>query len=357
VSAATEIEDLIGELVSRTGTDPQRLGAALTELGLFGIGVPERLGGSGGDLADLVAATRALGRHAVSCPLLENATAAWVLAGAGRPVPTPAATLVLTGPLRVTGGQLSSPAPGEDPLVVPWPAAGTPATGTPGTAAAAGPVVLCPETGPPLLLDLGQPDVGLEPGANLSGEPQARLVFRAAAAVEPLTGAPSSEAIVARLGLLSAARLAGALQGAFSLTQSYVSQREQFGAPLAKLPAVSRSLGLMQARVIEAEVALARALALAGDPGRALSGAQVARAAAGWAATEVARTAHQLHGAMGVSMEYPLHQFTRRLWAWRDYALPECRWTAALGATAIGTGETALWDDLTAAVPAIAFAR
>ena len=32
----------------------------------------------------------------------------------------------------------------------------------------------------------------------------------------------------------------------------------------------------------------------------------------------VASIAHQLHGAMGYSQEYPLHHRTRRLWAWRD---------------------------------------
>ena len=35
------------------------------------------------------------------------------------------------------------------------------------------------------------------------------------------------------------------------------------------------------------------------------------------AITLATRAAHQAHGAMGVTREYPLHQLTRRLWAWR----------------------------------------
>ena len=32
---------------------------------------------------------------------------------------------------------------------------------------------------------------------------------------------------------------------------------------------------------------------------------------------EVARAAHQVHAAIGMTLEYPLHRFTSRLHAWR----------------------------------------
>jgi acyl-CoA dehydrogenase len=43
-----------------------------------------------------------------------------------------------------------------------------------------------------------------------------------------------------------------------------------------------------------------------------------ARITAATAATDVARLAHQLHGATGITREYPLHRLTRRLRAWPD---------------------------------------
>jgi acyl-CoA dehydrogenase len=51
-----------------------------------------------------------------------------------------------------------------------------------------------------------------------------------------------------------------------------------------------------------------------------------------------------------VSAEYPLHRWTRRLWAWRDYSRAERWWTAALGAASIVVGERAVWEELTASV-------
>ena len=41
-----------------------------------------------------------------------------------------------------------------------------------------------------------------------------------------------------------------------------------------------------------------------------------AKTLAGEAGIVAARTAHQVHGAIGVTMEYPLQRFTRRLWEW-----------------------------------------
>jgi acyl-CoA dehydrogenase len=34
--------------------------------------------------------------------------------------------------------------------------------------------------------------------------------------------------------------------------------------------------------------------------------------------------AHQVHGAIGITREYSLQYFTRRLWAWRDEAAKTC---------------------------------
>ena len=44
----------------------------------------------------------------------------------------------------------------------------------------------------------------------------------------------------------------------------------------------------------------------------------VAKLLADQAATDATRHAHQAHGAMGMTCEYPLHHVSRRLWAWRS---------------------------------------
>ncbi|GIU93963.1 MAG: hypothetical protein KatS3mg012_0420 [Gaiellaceae bacterium] len=100
--------------------------------------------------------------------------------------------------------------------------------------------------------------------------------------------------------------LAGVAERALALTVAHVRAREQFGAPLAALPAV-------QARLADAALA-ADGIALlawsAATGGRGAASAE--RAWAGEAACEVTATAHQLHGAAGFALETGLHRWYRR---------------------------------------------
>jgi acyl-CoA dehydrogenase len=61
------------------------------------------------------------------------------------------------------------------------------------------------------------------------------------------------------------------------------------------------------------------------------------------AAQLVTAAAHQTHGAIGMTKEYPLHYLTRRLWAWRDEAGGHYRWADLLGAALVGCGPDALY--------------
>jgi acyl-CoA dehydrogenase len=59
-------------------------------------------------------------------------------------------------------------------------------------------------------------------------------------------------------------------------------------------------------------------------------------------------TAHQLHGAMGVTREYGLHRHTTMLWAGRDADIKEHRWRSSLGAMTTSVDEGSLWDEISA---------
>jgi alkylation response protein AidB-like acyl-CoA dehydrogenase len=61
----------------------------------------------------------------------------------------------------------------------------------------------------------------------------------------------------------------------------------------------------------------------------------------------VAEIAHQLHGAIGFTVEHELHLFTRRLWSWRDEFGTESEWSARLGDQLIREGADAVWMALT----------
>jgi acyl-CoA dehydrogenase len=53
--------------------------------------------------------------------------------------------------------------------------------------------------------------------------------------------------------------------------------------------------------------------------------------------------AHQVHGAIGATVEYPLHLLTRSIWAWREDFGSEAEWSRLLGRWAAARGGSELW--------------
>jgi acyl-CoA dehydrogenase len=323
-----ELTDLVADVV--TSSTPEALWPRLRDLGLHRIGVAEDRGGAGGSLEDLTIVVEALAGHAASVPLGDVATAEWLLSH-DSPLDDPQSSLTtvaladLPGP---TDGTLTAEVPH-----VPW-------------ARDADRIVLCRPAGAPLVVEPRGPGVVVRPGENLAGEPLDSVLLTGAPVVT-LEAAPTWQHVGTRLALLRSAAVLGAAHGAFRLTKDYVAQREQFGAPLLAIPAVAANLARMRVQLVQADTALA--LARDGSGGSpSPTAVAIARFITATAATEIAQLAHQLHGAIGVTAEYPLHRFTRRLWAWRDGVAAEGDWARSLGSRAAEIGEAGLWDVLTA---------
>lgn len=318
------LHDLVADVVSGTPQGPDGidvLWSTLHELGLTTIGVPEEAGGSGGTAAELSEVVEALAQHGRRVPLAEAAVVSWVLAAAGHE------------PVR-----LGTPVIVDDPAgptvlpAVPW-------------ARWASHVLLVSGDGV-ALADLGADGVVLDPGVDVAVAPLDRVTLPGTATT-PLPDPPDPEEILARLALLRSAAMVGAARGAYALTRTHVRTRHQFGRPLVAVPAVATALATLRVQVIQAESALAIARDDSGTARRYPS-AVAARVVCGGVATEVARTSHQLHGAMGITEEYALHHLTRALWADRDADLPEERWAERLGELVLDGGEDHLWSELTA---------
>ena len=80
--------------------------------------------------------------------------------------------------------------------------------------------------------------------------------------------------------------------------------------------------------------------------GTAWIGGALAKSRASEAVATVNGVAHQVTAAMGFTREFPLHRFTRRLWAWRDEYGSEHAWHERLGALVLGKGGDGLWPFL-----------
>ncbi|RRH72411.1 acyl-CoA dehydrogenase family protein [Falsigemmobacter faecalis] len=186
------------------------------------------------------------------------------------------------------------------------------------------------------------------PLSSLSGEPMERLLPPPPGGIRFDPGV-SAMHLRAMAALLRAAQISGALEGVVQLSVSYAAGRVQFGRALAGFQTIRHYLAQManQAAAARAGIAMAAAAADQGDVGSFIALVAAARIRAGEAVGPVTDLAHQIHGAIGFSEDYPLHQLTRRLWLWRDLDGDEAYWSAHLGARLMAGKERGLWAQIT----------
>ena len=330
----TELQELAESVFadaasSDTGFDAP-LWSPLEDTGLARLTLPADAGGSEGSLADAAVVLAAAGAHAARVPLVEtDLLAGWLLHAAGVPLPEGPLTAV-TGALEVEGGVARGRL-----RRVPW------------TRAAAGVAVL---TDTEVVL-LGPGALTVTDGTNLAEEPRDTvLVDGAAEAVAPIPEGAAAE-LRLRAALGRAQLLAGAARGALAATVRYAGERVQFGRPIGRFQAVQQQLATAAAEVAAASAAASSAALTATADGMSARSTRIAVAAAkartSEAAGAVARTAHQVHGAIGFTREHDLRLTTTRLWAWRDEDGSDAQWNAELGATALAAGADGLWPLIT----------
>lgn len=358
------LTDTVGEIFAAVCTDDalraaERDGfapdawAAVAEAGLPWISVPEEAGGEGGDLADALAVLRLAGYHGLPLPLAETGVlAGWLLTTSGLRV-SRVPTTVASGPgLAWNAGTVRGMARhvawgrAAEHVVVLAPATGDDVAG-PGAADGA--------TDGLVVAVFAVADLRIEPHVNVAGEPRDTLYFDGAA---PLASAPAGpgvsatvppETLLRRRGALTRVVLmAGAAGRIRDITVRYTGERQQFGKPIGRFPGVQQHVVSVaqQAAMLEMAADLVCAAAAA-DPGLAGEAAAfqvaAAKSVAADAATIATAAAHQAHGAMGMTQEYPLHSLTRRLWAWtREYGTGT-QSADELGAIVASAGADALW--------------
>jgi alkylation response protein AidB-like acyl-CoA dehydrogenase len=130
--------------------------------------------------------------------------------------------------------------------------------------------------------------------------------------------------------LIHAGLLAGAIKRSFDITMQYANERVQFGKSIGKFQAIQHQLSAMAEHAAASRMAAEAAFA-AGEPLPTLTACAVAKARTSEAAQLVASIAHGVHGAVGVTEEYDLQVFTRRLHEWRIAHGSESHWHRVLG--------------------------
>lgn len=136
--------------------------------------------------------------------------------------------------------------------------------------------------------------------------------------------------------------IAGALEKLLEICVDYANMREQFGKPIGR----QQSLQHMIAQLAE-QAALIRVTAQYGasagfDVPENL--AAVVKYNASAAVPPATSIAHAVHGAIGVTQEYDLQLWIRRLYNWRAAAGSESYWAPKIGAARLRNAEESSVD-------------
>jgi len=321
------------------GTWPAALWQQLEENGLTLPQIPESQGGAGGQWADAQVVLAAVGRFAVPLPVAETMIGAWLLSASKLSVPLGPVTVAPVRPaeslaLTRDGGS--------------WRLNGT-ATRVPWGASAGHVVVLAEGDGKPMVALVKGGTAKSEADGNLAKEPRDTLTWsqapvRAAAAAG--AGLPP-DALMLGGAMARSAQMAGGLEFLLAQSVKYVTERVQFGRPLASFQAIQQNLALLAGHTAAAGMA-AQSAFRAMDGGDAAFEIAVAKVRTGEASGLGAGIAHQAHGAIGFTYEHTLHFVTRRLWSWRAEFGAEPYWATKLGREVAARGADALWPYLTA---------
>jgi 3-oxochol-4-en-24-oyl-CoA dehydrogenase len=274
--------------------------AGLAQLGIFGVALPEELGGAGGTVEDLCAMVDEAAAAMVPGPIATTAVATLVLPSSRADLLEALASgdrtagLALTADLTYSGGKAS----GTADYVLGADAAG---------------VLLLPSSDDGfLLVDAAADGVAVEPLTPTDfSRPLARVVL-ADAAAEAI--AVSQQRVADLAATVLAAEAAGLARWTLQTATEYAKVREQFGKPIGSFQAIKHMCAEMLLRSEQVGVA-------AGDAARAATGSDdaqlsIAAAVAAAAGIELARAnakdCIQVLGGIGITWEHDAHLYLRR---------------------------------------------
>jgi acyl-CoA dehydrogenase len=307
----------------------------LVEVGMTTIGIPEESGGTGGSLADAMGVLRIAGRFSAPIPLAETLMANQLLSLSGLPVYTDPLTVAPVVKNEIVSAKKSSEG---------WVINGK-ATQVPWAEKTKGIVVVANANEQSIIAFVDSSLCTMKQGINLANEPRNEIVFEDLFIEKELVAVmPVSAETIYNLGALTRVVLmSGALENILELSVNYSKERSQFGKPIGRFQAIQQQLAILAGEVSAASIATDFAVH-AFEGGYAKEEIMIAKIRTGNAISTAVPIAHQVHGAIGFTDEYPLHHSTRRLWSWRDEFGSENEWANDLGEIIVENGPEKLWS-------------
>jgi acyl-CoA dehydrogenase len=309
---------------------------ALSEAGLPLSWVPEDCGGSGASLAEGFCVLSAAGRFAIAVPLAETMLAGWLLAQAKITSPDGTMTVAPAGPKDRIALNADGTLTGR-------------ARGVPFAKEAKHIAVLAHGAGG---LSIALVEAGacrIEAGLNLGGDHNDTVTFSNTTplALKPAPKGFDQTALMLMGGVARSLQIAGALESMLDISVRYSNERVAFEKKISKFQAVQHNLAKLAGEV---SAALAAATSAADTIASSASfddavflEAASAKIRCSEAAEKGGAIAHQVHGAIGFTIEHILHRYSLRALAWRDDFGSESYWAVELGKLVAARGADELW--------------
>jgi acyl-CoA dehydrogenase len=189
----------------------------------------------------------------------------------------------------------------------------------------------------------------IEQNLNLGGDSHDTVTFDRVTprAVMPAPDGFDLTSLLLMGAVARSLQIAGALETMLDISARYSNERVAFEKKISKFQAVQHNLAKLageSAAAIAAATSAADAFSddtIAGDA--AFLEAASAKIRCSEAAENASAIAHQVHGAIGFTIEHILHRYTLRALAWRDDFGSESYWAAELGKRVAANGADELW--------------
>ena len=281
----------------------------LEELGIARMTLPEAEGGAECDWSELGEVVMALARSGVPTPLPEEVAARALCHELGIAQPEDRVVIARSGDQCALGaGAISGKI-----AAVPW-----------GRHSA---YVLTAVGAQIILVDVT--GIAWKHGVNLGFDARDDVELSTAKVVASVERADANDLIDCVGALVRAAQIAGAAARALDLTVAYAAERRQFDRPIAAFQAIQQQTARLAEESLAATLAARCGFSAFGGP-EAATWAAIAKIRAGVAGSVAAAIAHQVHGAIGFTMEHHLRFFTQRMNPWRREFGTDTHWAEIL---------------------------
>jgi 3-oxocholest-4-en-26-oyl-CoA dehydrogenase beta subunit len=169
-----------------------------------------------------------------------------------------------------------------------------------------------------VLADARSPQITCAPLKSIGGDKLCEVVFdrltvpASDVLIQDDRGRQATDRIVQRAAVAKCCEMVGCIQRVLEMTVNYAKERKQFDRPIGSFQIIQHYCADMATDVDGARFSTYQAAWRMSQGLPCSREVAIAKAWMGEASRRVMNLAHQIHGAIGVSMEHELHYYTRR---------------------------------------------